>query len=179
VEQKSSTIRAHDEPVSSSADATATSKLRHDCPRRAIEYVMASVPGSSVGSVSTTVGARCQDRARKWVHGYAAGGAAYAIVPIPIPGSTTAGLVALEATMVHAIGRIYGEEMSARDAAALVAGLEVTGGALKTLSREAVGWIPGVGLVVRAAIAAAAIEAIGNGVIVMFEKRHPGRRCNV
>lgn len=120
----------------------------------------------------------CRERARAWVHAYAAGGAAYAVVPIPVPGSTTAGLVALETTMVHAISRIYGQDLDMKDAAALVSGLQVAGGALKTIAREAVGYIPGVGWLVRGAIAAAAIEAIGNTVIQMFERRNPDRRCS-
>lgn len=119
----------------------------------------------------------CRDRARAWVHGYAVGGAAYAFVPIPVPGSTTAGLVALETTMVHAIGRIYGQPMDMKDAAALVAGLEVAGTALKTIARELMTYVPGVGWIVRGAIAAAAIEAIGNTVIGMFERRHPDKLC--
>ena len=126
----------------------------------------------------TRVGEPCRERARAWVHSYAAGGAAFAFVPIPVPGSTTAGLVALEATMVHAIGRIYGVDMPAKDVAALVAGLEVAGGALKTVAREAAILVPGVGWLFRAGIAAASIEAIGHSVIAMFERRHPGRLAN-
>lgn len=127
---------------------------------------------------ASRVGEPCRERARTWVHGYAAGGAAFAFVPIPVPGSTTAGLVALEATMVHAIGRIYGIDMPARDVAALVAGLEVAGGALKTVAREASILVPGIGWLFRAGIAAASIEAIGHSVIAMFERRYPGRLAN-
>jgi uncharacterized protein (DUF697 family) len=119
----------------------------------------------------------CRHRARAWVHAYATFGAAYACVPIPVPGSTTAGLVALETTMVHAIGRIYGAQLDVKDAAAIVTGLEVSGGALKTVARELTGWIPVVGWVVRGAVAAAAIEAIGNAVIAIFERRYPERMC--
>ncbi|GAC1351734.1 MAG: hypothetical protein NVSMB1_07630 [Polyangiales bacterium] len=120
---------------------------------------------------------RCRERARQWVHAYAAGGAAFAFVPIPVPGSTTAGLIALETTMVHAIGRIYGIDITARDAAAMVAGLEVAGGALKTVAREATLFLPVIGWIIRGTIAAAGIEAIGNAVIALFERRHPGRYC--
>jgi uncharacterized protein (DUF697 family) len=119
----------------------------------------------------------CRDRARTWVHGYATAGAAYAFVPIPLPGSTTAGLVALEATMVYAIGRIYGVELSAKDTAAVLAGLEVGGTALKTVAREVVALVPVVGWAVRGAVAAAAIEAIGNSVIAYFERRRPAQTC--
>jgi uncharacterized protein (DUF697 family) len=121
----------------------------------------------------------CRDRARSWVHAYAAGGAVFAFVPIPVPGSTTAGLVALETTMIHAISRIYGQHLDMKDAAAMVTGLQVAGGALKTVAREAVGFIPGIGWVIRGAIAAAAIEAIGNTVIGMFERRFPHRACAI
>ena len=119
----------------------------------------------------------CRGRARSWVHAYAAGGAAFSFVPLPLPGSTTAGLVALEATMVHAIGKIYGQELSIKDAAAIVAGLEVSGGALKAIAREASVLVPAVGWLVRGAIAGVAIEAFGNALIALFERRHPGRLC--
>ena len=131
-------------------------------------------PKSAAIEVATIL---CRDRARTWVHAYAAGGAAYSFVPLPIPGSTTAGLVAIEATMVHAIGRIYGVEVSARDAAMWVAGLEVAGGALRVLAREAALLVPLIGWLVRGSIAAASIEAIGNTVVTIFEKRYPGRFC--
>lgn len=119
----------------------------------------------------------CRERARTWVHAYAVGGAAFALVPIPVPGSTTAGLVALETTMVHAIGRIYGTSIDVKDAAAIVTGLEVGGSALKTVTRELVRFVPGVGWVIRSAIAASTIEAIGNAVIAMYERRFPNRPC--
>lgn len=56
--------------------------------------------------------------------------------------------------------------------------LQVAGGALKAIAREAVGYIPGVGWLIRGAIAAAAIEAIGNAVIGIFERRYPDRACS-
>jgi hypothetical protein len=58
-----------------------------------------------------------------------------------------------------------------------VTGLQVAGGALKTVAREAVGYLPGVGWLIRGAIAAAAIEAMGNAVIAIFERRYPDRLC--
>lgn len=122
-------------------------------------------------------GELCRERARAWVHAYAIGGAAYAFVPIPVPGSTTAGLVALETTMIHAIGRIYGVDLAVKDAAAIVTGLEVAGGALKTVARELAVLVPGVGWVARGVVAAGSIEAIGNAVIQLFEKRYPDRVC--
>ncbi|MGZ3421244.1 MAG: hypothetical protein ACXWUG_18365 [Polyangiales bacterium] len=119
----------------------------------------------------------CRERARAWVHAYALGGAAYAFIPIPVPGSTTAGLVALEATMVHAIGRIYGTPLDVKDTTAILAGLEVSGGALRTVARELAALVPVVGWAIRGAVAASAIEAIGNAVIAIFEHRHPERMC--
>lgn len=142
---------------------------------RVIAFVRRKKSDATKAAIVVRVEERAKDRARAWVHAYAAGGAAYALVPIPIPGSTTAGLVALEATMVHAIARIYGVEMNAKDAAAIATGLEVTGGALKTVAREATVFVPGIGWLIRSGIAALAIEAIGTTVIGIFERRTGGR----
>jgi uncharacterized protein (DUF697 family) len=119
------------------------------------------------------------DRARNWVHAYAVGGAAFALVPIPIPGSTTAGLVTIEATMIHAIARIYDQELHPRDAAAIATGLEVAGGALKTVARSAVTRIPGIGGVIRATLALLTIEAIGRTMIAVMEKKKLQAACTV
>jgi uncharacterized protein (DUF697 family) len=111
------------------------------------------------------------DRARNWVHAYAVGGAALSLVPLPIPGSTTAGLVTIEATMVHTIARIYDHAIDPRDAAALATGLELGGGVLNTIARSAVARLPGIGGLVRATLAALTIEAIGQTMIAVMEKR--------
>jgi uncharacterized protein (DUF697 family) len=149
--------------------------LQRTAPRLGSSAAPSSVTYPHVQSPNAPL--RCRDQARNWVHAFAASGAAYAFVPIPVPGSTTTGLITLETAMVHAIARVYGDELHFKDAAAYVAGLEVAGGALKTIAREACVLIPGVGWLVRAGIAAAAIEAIGNAVIVMFERKHPNRYC--
>jgi hypothetical protein len=60
----------------------------------------------------------------------------------------------------------------------IVAGLEVSGGALRTLARELATYLPVVGWAVRSVVAAGAIEAIGNTVISIFERRHPERMCS-
>jgi len=115
------------------------------------------------------------DRARAWVHAYAAGGAALSIVPIPMPGATTAGLVGLEATMIHELARMYGHRIEARDAAAIAGGLEIAGGALKTIARSAALALPVIGGFIRATIAVLTIEAIGQTLIGVLERRrvHP------
>jgi uncharacterized protein (DUF697 family) len=113
------------------------------------------------------------------VHAYAIGGAAFALVPIPIPGSTTAGLVTIEATMIHSIARIFDFELHARDAAAIAGGLEVAGGALKTIARSAVMMLPGIGTFLRATLAALTIEAIGHTMIAVMEKRRLQVACTV
>ena len=111
------------------------------------------------------------DRARNWVHAYAVGGAAFALVPLPIPGSTTAGLVTIEATMIHSIARIYDYDVHPRDAAAIASGLELGGGALKVIARSAVMRIPAIGNLIRATLAALTIEAIGHTMIAVLERR--------
>ena len=116
----------------------------------------------------------CREKARSLVHKYAAFGTTWAL--LPIPGATSRGLTAPETHMIYWIGRIYGEEPKRQDILMAAAGLELASVALKTVAIEGAVLIPAVGLGIKASIAGAAIEAIGNGIIQHYEGKYPGKR---
>jgi uncharacterized protein (DUF697 family) len=115
----------------------------------------------------------CKEEARRWVHLYAIGGAAFAALPVPI--STTAALAALEAHMFSYIGSIYGEQVGSAATAAADVTFTVMGQGLRFLVHRAVGFIPVLGPLIRAGIAAATIESIGHGIVGHFERKNPGK----
>jgi uncharacterized protein (DUF697 family) len=116
----------------------------------------------------------CREEAMRWVHRYAAGGAAFALLPLPL--STTAGLAALEAHMFRFVGEVYGDSVGGMASLAAGGTFEVMGQGLKYLATRAVSFVPGpYGAVIRAAIAAVVIESIGRGVVGHFERKHPGK----
>jgi uncharacterized protein (DUF697 family) len=122
---------------------------------------------------------KCYDKAKEWVHTYAVGGAAFAALPIPVPGLTSGGLVAAETHMVYWIARIYGEELSLKEIAIVLSGLELAGIGLKTLAMEVCNFIPIAGWIAKSAIAGSAIEAIGHLIIKHFEDKYPGKEYSV
>lgn len=120
----------------------------------------------------------CKARALKWVHLYAAGGTTFAMLT-PIPGATTAGLTAAETHMVYWIAKIYGEELSVKEIAITLGGLELAGLGLKAAAMEACTFIPIAGWIVKGVIAGGAIEGIGHVIVDHFEDRHPGKHYTV
>jgi uncharacterized protein (DUF697 family) len=116
----------------------------------------------------------CEDRAQEWVHLYAAGGAAFAA--LPIPGGTSAGLAAAESHMVYWIAKIYGEELSVKEIGLTLGTLGIAGLGLKAVALEACNFIPVAGWLIKAGIAASAIEGIGATIIRHFEQKYPGKR---
>lgn len=115
----------------------------------------------------------CSERSHLWVHAYAAGGAAFAALPIPI--GTSVGLAAAETYMIYWIGRVYGEQLSPGDISMVLGGLQLASIGLKTLAMEALNFVPVIGWAVKPVIAASAIEAIGAATIGHFEGKYPGR----
>ena len=111
--------------------------------------------------------------ARKWVHRYAAGGAALAAIPIPV--SHTASLAALETYMMNVIGEIYCDPPGGGFTAAAGGTFAVGGQALKQLAMTASCYVPVLGIPIRMGIAAATIEALGHAIIAHYESKHPGR----
>ena len=100
----------------------------------------------------------CREKARSLVHTYAAGGCAWAVLPIPI--ATSTGLCALETHMIYWIGRVYAELASV---------------GLKTVALNAANFLPVIGWAIKGAIAATTIEGLGEVIIRHFETRHPGK----
>jgi len=115
----------------------------------------------------------CREKARSLVHTYAAAGAAWAVLPIPI--ATSTGLCALETHMIYWIGRVYGEELGKGDIFMLGSGLEIASVGLKTVAINAANFVPVIGWGIKGAIAATTIEGLGELIIRHFETRHPGR----
>jgi uncharacterized protein (DUF697 family) len=116
----------------------------------------------------------CEDRAQEWVHLYAAGGAAFAA--LPIPGATSMGLAAAESHMVYWIAKIYGEELSGKEITLILGTLGLASLGLKAFALEACNFIPVAGWLIKGGIAATAIESIGATIIRHFEQKYPGKR---
>jgi uncharacterized protein (DUF697 family) len=115
----------------------------------------------------------CKEEATRWVHRFAAGGAAYAALPLPV--STSVGLAGLEATMAGKIGKIYGEPMDSVTKILASGSFLVMGRGLKWLAIQGTMFIPVLGIPIRMGIAGVAIEALGHSLVLHFERLHPGK----
>jgi uncharacterized protein (DUF697 family) len=115
----------------------------------------------------------CREQATEWVHYYAAGGAAWSILPVPM--ATSAGLMAAETYMIYWIGKIYGEELSGQEILMVAGTLDLASIGLKTLALEVCNFLPIAGWLIKGGIAAGTIEAIGRLVIRHFERKYPGK----
>lgn len=108
-------------------------------------------------------------RARKWVNGYTAVGAA-AVLPVAwIPGAATGVCCTLEATMCFQIGMIYKGSwtMAEATAAAGVIGLASVAG--KIVALEATILLGPMAFLAKPPIAAAIIKTLGETIIQHFE----------
>ncbi len=123
--------------------------------------------------VSSSPPVLCRDKARGLVHKYAAGGVAWAMLPLPLPTSPV--LTALEAHMIYWIARTYGEAPSHTDTIMLAAGLEVGSTGLKYAATYLVGFVPVIGWGIKGAIAGVAIETMGRLIIQHYESKYPGK----
>ncbi len=115
----------------------------------------------------------CKEEALRWVHRYAAGGAALAAIPIPL--SHTASLAALETYLMKVIGDIYGDPPSGTAAAAAGGSFAIGGQALKQLAMTASCYVPVLGIPIRMGIAAITIEGLGRAIIAHYERKHPDK----
>lgn len=113
----------------------------------------------------------CKEEAQRWVHVYAAGGAIFAAIPLPV--STAPLLATLETHMIGVISDIYGAPFSGATTAAAGGTFGVMGVGLKFAVNRAVRMLPVVGPLIRASTAVAAIETIGHAIIAHFERRYP------
>src|SRR5262245_21483914 len=101
----------------------------------------------------------CKEEARRWVHRYAIGGAAFAAIPIP---GTSAGLATLETYMMTVIGESYGASVGAVVSTAAGGSFTILGQGLKWAVRRAIGFVPGpAGIAVRVVVAGVTIEGLG------------------
>ena len=121
----------------------------------------------------------CYGKATEWVHLYALGGGALAVIPNPIPFGTTASLVAAETHMVYWIARIYGEDLSMKEIGLVLGGIGLAGEGLRTVALEAANWVPVIGWLVKPVIAAGAIEGIGHVIARHYEQKYPGKFYSV
>jgi uncharacterized protein (DUF697 family) len=115
----------------------------------------------------------CREEAMRWVHRYAVGGGAFALLPLPV--STSAGLAALETHMLAFVAEIYADPAGGAAVAAAGGGFAAMGQGLKFFAVQACGFVPVLGPVVRAGIAAATIESLGRAIVGHFERKHPGK----
>jgi uncharacterized protein (DUF697 family) len=114
----------------------------------------------------------CKQEALRWVHRYAAAGAAFAAIPLPV---TTTGLATIETHMLGFIGSIYGDPMSGPATAATGGTLAIAGQGLKWLVLQATTLVPVVGIPIRMGIAAGVIEGIGYAIIQHYERKYPNK----
>ncbi len=131
----------------------------------------ASSDASPVRVVPRPSGPLCRDRARRVVHGYAACGAVWALLPVPM--ATSAGLALLETHLIYWVARIYGEHPTRSDVLMTAAGLELASVGLKTVAVEGAALVPVIGLGIKAGIAGSVVEAIGQAVVLHFESKYP------
>ena len=134
---------------------------------------VADLPPAAPAAAPAVPTALCRDKAKMLVHKYAAGGAAWAMLPLPIP--TSPALVALEAHMIYWIARMYGEAPSHTDTIMLAAGLELGSTGLKQAAKYLVGFVPVIGWGIKGVIAGSTIEAMGQVIIRHFESKYPNK----
>lgn len=115
----------------------------------------------------------CKEEALRWVHRYAAGGAAFAAIPMPF--STSNGLAALETHMATMIADIYGDKGNTFAAAAAGGAFAAMGQGLKFVAVKATVFVPVLGIPIRMAIAGATIESLGRAIVAHHERKYPGK----
>jgi uncharacterized protein (DUF697 family) len=114
-----------------------------------------------------------REEATAWVHRYAIGGAVFAALPLPF---TTAGLIGLEVHMMSTLDEVYGGPLKGVTTSAVKGALALVGPAVKLAARKATSSAPkAVAPLVRAAVAAAIIEALGHATIFYLERKSPGK----
>lgn len=114
----------------------------------------------------------CKTEAIRWVHRYAAAGAVFAAIPLPV---TSTGLATIETHMLGFIGSIYGDPMSGPVTAATGGTLAIAGQAFKWLAHKGAHLVPVIDLPLRMAIAAGVIEGIGHLMIQHYERKYPNK----
>lgn len=108
-------------------------------------------------------------KAESWVNGYTAGAVATVVAASPIPGSATAVLCTLEATMCYQIGSMYKASWTVGEAAAVAGAIGLAAFFGQIAAMEALTFIPFAGWAAKGAIAAAIVKGMGQLVIKHFE----------
>ncbi|MFT3769704.1 MAG: hypothetical protein QM820_30065 [Minicystis sp.] len=115
----------------------------------------------------------CKEEALRWVHRYAAGGAAFAAIPMPF--STSTGLAAIETHMSAMIAEIYSDPQGSFAAATVGGAFAALGQGLKFVACQATCFVPVLGIPIRMAIAGGTIESLGHAIVAHYERKHPGK----
>jgi uncharacterized protein (DUF697 family) len=95
-----------------------------------------------------------------------------------VPGSDMPAMTANQIKMVLAVANIYGEEID-RERAVELAGIVAAGFGLRALARSLARYVPGVGLVVKAASGYVATVALGFAAVRYFENGAPASTSRV
>lgn len=111
-----------------------------------------------------------RQKAKNWVNGYTAVGTGIVIAAV-VPGSTSAALIALEATMAYHIGQIYKGLFTMEDAVEVAKRVGLAAVVGKVAALEALNFVPVAGWAVKAPIAAVVIKMLGDSLIEYFENQ--------
>ena len=87
----------------------------------------------------------------------------------------TVGLVTVEVSLIIAIARTYGEQLTSNEIKAFASTIGVGSLALRHWVREFLNFVPVAGWLVKGGLALATIKAIGVTTIAHFERRFPER----
>ena len=110
-----------------------------------------------------------REAAIRRIHQTAIAGAVWAAVPLPF---TSSGLTAVEVRLGSYIASQYGEPLPPLQLALGGLGLSMMGRGLKAVARGIGDRLPApFGMLTRMAVAAATIEALGHGLVLVFESR--------
>lgn len=113
----------------------------------------------------------CRQKARSTVHKYMAGGAGFALLVAPVPFLAQIPLTGAEIKMVTDIAKIYRYLLKKEEVGAIIGGLVAGGALLRVGVSEVAGLVPGLGWVVKPAVAGVAIKALGEAAIKFFDER--------
>ncbi len=110
------------------------------------------------------------EKARKWVNGYTATGAALVIGVAHVPGAATIVCISIETMMCYQIGKIYrGSDYSLHDAAASGAAIGLTTVTATLVAIEAASLLGPLGWPVKAPLSASLIKTLGEVIIRYFK----------
>lgn len=119
----------------------------------------------------------CKKRVRRHYPRYVALAAVTGLVLSPLPGVAQPILSTIEGKMALDIANIYGydlKKLNPKEISAIVGGILAGGTIAKLIAMEAMTFVPGVGWVIKSAVAGGAIPAMAETIAAYFEKRRFG-----